>query len=119
METLKQYITKLAHQNKMVVYDRSVDSEKELRNLKANNLLKNTKLPVIMMSFEQKKQLRITIDNTGTGDGFGLTFSYNAKIRPQILLDILAYTGKYRVITRTEYSDDGYPVVGHLVTDCQ
>jgi hypothetical protein len=119
METLKQKITLLANRDKMTIYDRSADSEKELQNLNVTKTLKNTKLPVIFMNFEKPKEYHIAIDNTGTGNGFGITFSYNEKIRPKLLDEILGYTNKYRSIVRTEYGQDGYPVKGHLVTDCQ
>jgi ABC-type tungstate transport system permease subunit len=119
METLKKKIVEVAERNKMAIYDRSAESEQELKNLNVTQTLKNTKLPVIFMSFEKVKEYHIAIINTSLGNGFAMTFSYNTDVRPKLFEEILGYTNKYRSIVRTEYWEDGYPVKGHLVTDCQ
>jgi hypothetical protein len=119
MKIFKDYAISIANQYDMAIYDRSKEAEQELIDLNSTDILNNTRLPLIMVSFQKNRNYRFVLENGGTMDGMGLTFSYNSTKRPEIMTKIISHAReRYNIITRDEYTADGYPKVGASPLDC-
>lgn len=86
---IKERVLEFAHQNKMDVYDRSAQLERELRDLRdAAIVLEATTGKIIMLTVEKKNSMRVSLTNAGSGYEMGLTIRYHSQPRPRVL-DIL------------------------------